>query len=74
MGILHMRQTRRACIVYVQLSEGFLPDPCHSHARCISATGRRTDKGLWETEPQRIWSELVMIWNCIHGYFRCMIN
>lgn len=28
----------------------FLTDPCHSRARCFfHTTGRRTDKGLWET-------------------------
>jgi hypothetical protein len=33
--------------------ERFLPVPCHSLARCILTTGRRTDKGLWETEHLR---------------------
>lgn len=28
----------------------FLPGPCHSPARYFSMTGRRTDKGLWETD------------------------
>lgn len=31
----------------------FPPVPCHSLARCFTATGRRTDKGLWETEHLR---------------------
>lgn len=32
----------------------FLPGPCHSLARCYSTTGRRTDKGLWETDRLQI--------------------
>lgn len=35
----------------------FLPGPCHSLARCFPTTGRRTDKGLWETPCQQIYSK-----------------